>query len=125
MLLYFVYGCKWYSTRLQSGSKGPNGKEIVVAHGGKSVTPDEHKFTVSKQECLAIVDGIKAYKDYLTKCFTVITDQALKWLNSVEDTSFRLGRWALELQGYDFEIVHKPGRVHMNADACQEDLTMT
>ena len=61
---------------------------------------------------------IKAYKEYLTKCFTVITDhKALKWLNSVKDTSSRLGRWVLELQGYDFEIVHKPGKVHMNADA--------
>ena len=100
------------------GQKGPDGKEMVVAYGGRSLKPDERKFTVSEQECLAVVDGIKAYKEYLTKHFTVITDhQALKWLNSVKDTSSRLGRWALELQGYDFEIVHKPGRVHMNADA--------
>ena len=100
------------------GQKGPDGKEMVVAYGGRSLKPDERKFTVSEQECLAVVDGIKAYKEYLTKHFTVITDhQALKWLNSVKDTSSRLGRWALELQGYDFDIIHKPGRVHMNADA--------
>ena len=100
------------------GQKGPDGKEMVVAYGGRSLKPDECKFTVSEQECLAVVDGMEAYKEYLTKCFTVITDhQALKWLNSVKDTSSRLGRWALKLQGYDFEIVHKPGRVHMNADA--------
>ena len=100
------------------GQKGPDGKEMVVAYGGRSLKPDERKFTVSEQECLAVVDGIEAYKEYLTKRFTVITDhQALKWLNSVKDTSSRLGRWALKLQGYDFEIVHKPGRVHMNADA--------
>ena len=100
------------------GQKGPDGKEMVAAYGGRSLKPDERKFTVSQQECLAVVDGIEAYKEYLTKRFTVITDhQALKWLNSVKDTSSRLGRWALKLQGYDFEIVHKPGRVHMNADA--------
>ena len=100
------------------GQKGLDGKEMVVAYGGRSLKPDEHKFKVSEQECLAFVDGIKAYKEYLTKHFTVITDhQALKLLNSVKDTSSRLGRWALELQGYDFEIVHKPGRVHMKADA--------
>ena len=100
------------------GQKGPDGKEMVVAYGGRSLKPDERKFMVSEQECLAVVDGIKAYKEYLTKRFTVITDhQALKWLNSVKDTSSRLGRWVLELQGYDFEIVHKPGKVHMNANA--------
>ena len=65
------------------GPKSPDGKEMVVACGGRSIKPDERKFTVSEQECLAVVDGIKAYKEYLTKHFIVVTDhQPLKWLNS-------------------------------------------
>ena len=41
------------------GKKGPDGKEMVVAYGGRSLRPDERKLTVSEQECLAVVDGIK------------------------------------------------------------------
>ena len=76
------------------GQKGHDGKEMVFAYGGWSLRPDERKYTVSEQECLAVVEGIKAYKEYLShQKFTVYTDhQALKWLQSVKDTSTRLGR---------------------------------
>ena len=90
------------------GQNGPDGKEMVVAYGGRSLRPDEHKCTVTEQECLAVVEGIKAYSQYLTKHFTVVADhQALKWLNSVKDTSSRLGRCALQPQDYDFDIITK------------------
>ena len=92
---------------------------MVVAYGGRSLRPDERKYTVSEQECLAVVEGIKAYKEYLShQKFTVYTDHhALKWLNSIKDPSTRLGRWAILLQEYQYEIVHKQGKVHQNADA--------
>ena len=49
---------------------------------------------------------------------SVYTDhQALKWLLSIRDPRGRLGRWAITLQDKHFDIVHKPGRVHRNADA--------
>ena len=101
------------------GQKASDGKEMVVAYGGRSLRPDERKYTVSEQECLAVVEGIKAYKEYLSfQKFTVYTDhQALKWLNSIKDPSTRLGRWAILLQEYQYEIVHKQGKVHQNADA--------
>ena len=45
------------------------------------------------------------------------TIQRPKFLQNVKDPTGRLGRWALFLQAYDYDIVHKPGRVHSNADA--------
>ena len=35
----------------------------------------------------------------------------------VTDPTGRLARWALQLQQYDFEIIHRPGRQHGAADA--------
>ena len=35
---------------------------------------------------------------------------------NVKDASGLLARWALLLQQYDFNIVHRPGRIHGNAD---------
>ena len=32
----------------------------------------------------------------------------------IKDASDRLARWALLLQQYDFNIVHRPGRIHGN-----------
>ena len=29
----------------------------------------------------------------------------------------KLARWALQLQQYDFDIIHQPGKSHGNADA--------
>ena len=47
----------------------------------------------------------------------VITDHsALKWLDSMH-LKGRLERWVMELQEFQFSVVHKPGKLHSNADA--------
>ena len=49
--------------------------------------------------------------------FTIITNHiALRWLNSVE-LNGRLARWVLHLQEYSFNIQHRSGSSHGNADA--------
>ena len=62
--------------------------------------------------------AIKKYQPHLhNHKFTVATDHSpLRWLMSVKDASGHLARWALLLQQYDFNIVHRPGRIHVNAD---------
>ena len=96
--------------------KGPDGKEMVVAFDGRSLRPDERK---SEQECLAVVEGTRAYREYLSyQKFVVYTNrQAQKWLNTVKDTVTILGRKAIHLQAYQYDIVHKQGSLYQNADA--------
>ena len=36
---------------------------------------------------------------------------------NVKDATGRLARWSLLLQQYNFEIVHRPGKEHNNADS--------
>lgn len=94
------------------------GKEQVIAYGGKALSAQEKKYTTSEKELLAVVKGVQAYRPYLVGAkFTVDTDhRALVWLKSAKHTG-RLERWALKLQEYDFDIIHRPGKNNYVADA--------
>ncbi|VDI68988.1 Hypothetical predicted protein [Mytilus galloprovincialis] len=72
----------------------------------------------NEKEGLALKEGIKHFNPYLaTHKFTVYTDNiTVRWIDTIKNIQGRLGRWALELQGYDFEIMHRPGKKN-NADA--------
>ena len=53
----------------------------------------------------------------ITGTFRIITDHApLQWL-SAQKMEGMLCRWALALQEYDFDIVHRKGSLNGNADA--------
>lgn len=58
-------------------------------------------------------------RDYLEGYrFRVITDhQSLKWFQKIESATGRLGRWAFELQQYNFEIQYRRGPLNRVADA--------
>lgn len=62
--------------------------------------------------------GIQAHRPYLaSNKFTIYTDhKALIWLKTAKHTG-RLERWALKLQEYNFDIIHKPGKKNCVADA--------
>ena len=96
-----------------------DGKEVVIAYNGRGLNQAEQKYSTTEREALALVEGIKKFQPYLhNRKFTVITDHSsLRWLMNVKDASGRLARWALLLQQYNFEIVHRPGKIHSNADS--------
>ena len=94
-----------------------NAKEAVIAYNGRGLNQAERNYSTTEREALALVEGIKKFQPYLqNRKFTVVTDHSsLRWLMNVKDASGRLARWALLLQQYDFEIVHRPGKIHGNA----------
>ena len=99
--------------------KGSDNRERVVAYGGRALRNAEKNYSVSHKEGLAVVEGIKHYRTYLaTKKFIVQSDHfSTQFLQKTKDTHGRLGRWAIFLQGYDFEVKYKPGKANTNADA--------
>ena len=94
-------------------------KETVVSYGGRELNLAESRYSTTECEALAVVDGIKRYQPYLCgRKFYVHSDHgSLTWLMKVKDPTGRLARWALQLQQYEFEIIHRPGIQNGAADA--------
>ena len=98
--------------------KDEKGDEYVVAYASRTLKGAEEHYGISEKECLAVIWAIKQFRIYLygTK-FDVITDhQALYWLMTIKDPTGKLARWSIYLQAYEFNIIHRRGRVHSNVD---------
>ena len=94
------------------------GNEKVVAYMSE-FTSAQRKYSTTERECLAVITAIEKFRQYIegTK-FKVITDHAsLLWLKNLKDPTGRLCRWALRLQPYDFEFIHRKGTQMAVADA--------
>lgn len=93
--------------------------EKVIAYISRSLTRQERNFSTTEKECLAVLFAIEKLRPYVEGThFTVVTDHySLLWLNSLQNPSGRLARWAVRLQQYHFTIVHRKGKEHVVPDA--------
>ena len=96
-----------------------NGAEQVVAYASCTLSRAERRYCVTRKELLAVVTFIKHFRPYLLgKHFTLRTDHgSLTWLARFKEPEGQLARWLEKLQEYDFDILHRPGKRHQNADA--------
>ena len=84
------------------------------------------QYAITEKECLAVVYAVKQFRNYIygTK-FQIVTDHsALAWLMSFKDPTARLARWAIYLQEYEFEIIHRKGSAHTNVDTLSRPVLM-
>jgi hypothetical protein len=96
-----------------------DGEERVVAYASRLLTQQEKNYCVTRRELLAVVYFMKHFRPYLLgRKFLVRTDHAaLKWLRNMPEPVGQQARWLELLEEYDFEIEHRPGKKHANADA--------
>ena len=94
------------------------GTDHPVAFYSRKLLPREIKYSTTEKECLAIVNSLKHYAVYLLgRQFVIQTDHgALKFLHTMKNSNGRLTRWALALQPFSFTVMHRPGKIHGNAD---------
>ena len=100
-------------------SQEQDGEERVIAYSSRSLSKAERRYCVTRKELLAVVHFIKYNRHYLYgKRFLLRTDHgALRWLCNFKEPEGQLARWLEVLGTYDFNIQHRPGRQHGNADA--------
>jgi hypothetical protein len=101
-----------------------DGRKRVVSYYGRALSAAEKNWTVTEIEFLAALECIRHWRPYLCgRRFKLIIDHAaLKRLHSMKTDvaggpASRLTRWVLKLSEYNFEVEHKPGANHSDADA--------
>jgi hypothetical protein len=90
------------------------GEERVVAY-----YKPERNYCVTHRELLSVVQAVRRFHVYLYgRRFTLRTDHSsLQWLMNFREPEGQMCRWLQNLQSYDFEILHRAGKQHGNADA--------
>jgi transposase InsO family protein len=94
-------------------------RENVVAYFSRHTTLNEHKYHSFELETLAIVSSVKRFRQYLLgRPFTIITDcAAVRATFSKSEVNPRVGRWVLELNEYNFTIIHRGNQQMRHVDA--------
>jgi len=92
--------------------------EKVIAYASKTLSRAEQKYETTRKELLAIVYGIHQHKQYLiARHFVTRTDHAtLTWLRKMAEPMPQLVRWLAFIKQFGYEVVHRPGASHGNAD---------
>lgn len=99
--------------------EGEGGMERVVVYASRALTKEERKYAATKKELLSMVCFTKHFKHYLLgKEFILRTDHnSLRWLHNFQGLEGQLARWVEQLAAFQYKIIHRPGKLHTNADA--------
>lgn len=89
----------------------------VIGYFSKALNAAQRNYATTDKEILAIVESVKHFNHFLENKFTLVTDHiALTHLLKKKEATGKFARWILELSNYNFDIVHRPGINHENAD---------
>ena len=103
---------------------GPDGLEQPISFASRTLSKSETNYAQYEKEGLAVIFGLKKFHKYLFgRRFTIVTDHK-PLLGIFGDSkpaspmaSARIARWHMILSAYEYDIVHKEGKQHQNADA--------
>lgn len=99
--------------------KKEDGKLHPIFYFSKRTTETEAKYHSFELETLAIIYALRRFRIYLQgRKFKIVTDcnSLTLTLNKI-DLNPRIARWALEMQEYDYELVHRAGKQMQHVDA--------
>ena len=100
-------------------SQMQDGIERVIAYASQSLSAAQRSYCTTYRELLALVEFAPYFKQYLLgRHFLVRTDHSsLRWLLNFKEAEGLIGRWLAKLANFNYEIAHRAGSNHANADA--------
>ena len=100
-------------------SQVQDGIERVIAYSSRVLSRPERNYCVTRRELLAVTYYLKKFRQYLLgRHFLVRTDHAaLLWLKRTPEPIGQQARWISFIDEFQFDIEHRPGKKHGNADA--------
>ncbi|GBG71460.1 hypothetical protein CBR_g8878 [Chara braunii] len=98
--------------------KGNEGREHVIEYASRTIPDERRNDSASQGECYAVVWGIQHFHPYLYgHRFLLITDhEPVFALKRLTNYTGMIGWWAVRLQEYDFDIIHRKTERHGSAD---------
>ena len=90
-----------------------------VAYYSRRLTGAEINYQVYDKELLAIVEVFREWRVYLDGVHTTVfaDHRNLEHFKDLKTPLPRQVRWGWKLQNFDFDIVHRPGKLNARADA--------
>ncbi len=118
----FILDTDWSCENRQVGatlSQVQDGKERVIAYAAKKLSKSQCAYSSCKGELSAAIIFMRHWSYYLKhRKFILRTDNtALKWIYSMEHPTGMMQRYLHTLANYQFDVQHRSGRSHGNADS--------
>jgi len=90
-------------------SQQQDGVERVIAYSSRTLNRAEKNYNTTRKELLAIVYGLKQYRQYLLgRQFLIRTDHsALQWLRRTLDPVAQEARWLNFIEQFQYTVVHR------------------
>ena len=102
------------------------GKYKPVCYFSKKLTDAQRKYCTTDKEALALVLSVRAFRVYMGGHVIVYSDHdPLRFMEKMAGASQRLFRWCMEVQPYNLEIRHVPGKDNFVADFLSRSVKST
>ena len=91
----------------------------VIGYSSRVFNSCEKKYCITRKELAAVIFGLKQYRQYLLgRHFLICSDHAaLTYLRSAKELVGQQARWLDFIEEFSFDIQHRAGTAHSNADA--------
>jgi transposase InsO family protein len=95
-------------------------QERPIAYASQLFDRHQRNYSVTRKELLSLITFVKKFKQYLLgqPTFLIRTDHAaLQWLKRTPEPIGQQARWLEVLEEFNYEVEHRAGNKHCNADA--------